>query len=327
VPAEIRKWAVEVDVSEVLPFGPGQVMRGWVTGPPDDGPSPRTAFYCLAGGHCSTRYFDLQVDGYADYSMAEYLARRGSLVISLDHPGIGTSAPVYDLCTLTPGRVAAAHHLAVREITERLEKGVLAPDVGPVAVSQLIGVGHSMGGMIAVVQQARHSSFDALAVLGHGGDGLPTLLSEVEKAVVEGPFETVEDRIADLARERARPGSGGRARRLPPGSFFASDVPRPVRDAFAAQQTELLHTCGLTSIIPGAADREKAAIDAPVFLAFGDQDLTSDYRSGLSRYSSVTDATLLTLAPSGHCHNQSSSRIRLWDRLERWAGTLDLKRC
>jgi pimeloyl-ACP methyl ester carboxylesterase len=191
-----------------------------------------------------------------------------------------------------------------------------------------------MGGMIAVVQQARHSSFDALAVLGHGGDGLSTLLTERERAVVNGPFETLEDRIADLARERALPESAGpesarpenasRPRRLRPGSFFASDVPRSVRGAFVAQQTELLHTCGLTSIISGATDRDKAAIDVPVFLAFGDQDLTSDYRSGLSRYSSVRDATLVTVAPSGHCHNQSSGRTRLWDRLERWAGALSL---
>jgi pimeloyl-ACP methyl ester carboxylesterase len=324
-----------------------------VIGPPGDGacsrrpsrpPSAQTVFYCLAGGRCSTSYFDFHVEGHPGYSMAEYLAGRGCVVISLDHPGIGSSSPVDDVFALTPSLVAAAHDLAVRDIAVRLEEGLLAPDLGPVAVSKLVGLGHSMGGMITVVQQARHSSFDALAVLGHGGDGLPTLLTERERAVVDGPFETLEDRIADLARERAlpesaraesadpqsahpesaRPENASRPRRLRPGSFFASDVPRSVRDAFVAQQTELLQTCGLTSMISGATDRYKAAIDVPVFLAFGDQDLTSDYRSGLSRYSSVRDATLVTVAPSGHCHNQSSSRTRLWDRLERWAGALSL---
>jgi pimeloyl-ACP methyl ester carboxylesterase len=319
-------------------------MRGWVIGRPGDGagswrrpprpPSAETVFYCLAGGRCSTSYFDFHVDGHPGYSMAEYLAGRGCVVISLDHPGIGSSTPVDDIYALTPSLVAAAHDLAVRDIAVRLEEGLLAPDLGPVAVSKLVGLGHSMGGMIAVVQQARHSSFDALAVLGHGGDGLPTLLTERERAVVNGPFETLEHRIADLAREKALPESAraesaraenaSRPRRLRPGSFFASDVPRSVRDAFVAQQTELLHTCGLTSMISGATDRDKAAIDVPVFLAFGDQDLTSDYRSGLSRYSSVRDSTLVTVAPSGHCHNQSSSRTRLWDRLERWAGALSL---
>jgi pimeloyl-ACP methyl ester carboxylesterase len=322
-------------------------MRGWVIGGPADGagprrrpprpPSSRTVFYCLAGGRCSTSYFDFQVEGHPGYSMAEYLARRGSVVISLDHPGIGSSAPVDDIFALTPGLVAAAHDLAVRDIAARLKRGLLASDLGPVAVCKLVGLGHSMGGMIAVVQQARHSNFDALAVLGHGGDGLPTLLTEAERAIVNGPFETLEGRIADLARERsrlerarpqsarpqsARAGSASRPRPLPPGSFFASDVPRSVRDAFVAQQTELLHTCGLMSMIPGATDRDKAVIGVPVLLAFGDQDLTGDYRSGLSRYSSVRDATLVTVTPSGHCHNQSSSRTGLWDRLERWAGEL-----
>jgi pimeloyl-ACP methyl ester carboxylesterase len=319
-------------------------MRGWVIGRLDDEPSPQTVFYCLAGGRCSTSYFDFQVDGHSGYSMAEYLARLGSVVISLDHPGIGSSTPVDDIFALTPSLVAAAHALAVGDIAVRLEEGLLASDLGPVGVSKIVGLGHSMGGMIAVVQQARYSSFDALAMLGHGGDGLPTLLTEAERAVVDGPFETVEDRITDLARKRARPESAGpegtlpesagpegtlpesaaRPRRLPAGSFFASDVPRSVRDAFVAQQTELLHTCGLASMLPGATDRDKAVIDVPVFLAFGDQDLTTDYRAGLSRYSSVTDATLVTVSPSGHCHNQSSSRTTLWDRLDRWAGALNL---
>jgi pimeloyl-ACP methyl ester carboxylesterase len=101
-----------------------------------------------------------------------------------------------------------------------------------------------------------------------------------------------------------------------------SRLPRPVRDAFIAQQTELLETCGLASMIPSATDGDKAAIDVPLFLAFGDHDLSADYRSGLSRYSSVRDATVVTVAGSGHCHNQSSRRIELWDRLGRWAGAL-----
>jgi pimeloyl-ACP methyl ester carboxylesterase len=295
--------------------------------PAHNEPGPQSAFYCLAGGRCSTSYFDLEVDGYDGYSMADYLAQRGSLVISMDHPGIGSSTPVDDIFALTPSLVAAAHDLALRDITGRLEGGLLAPDVDPTAVSRIIGLGHSMGGMIAVVQQARHSSFDALVVLGHGGDGLPTLLTEAEKVVVNGPAETVEDRIAPLARKRAGSGNGQAPRRLPPGSFFASDVPRAVRDAFVAQQTTLLHTCGLSSMIPGATDGDKAVIDVPVFFGFGDQDLTRDYRSNLARYSSVTDATLVTVSPSGHCHNQSSSRRRLWDRIERWARALDLSRC
>jgi pimeloyl-ACP methyl ester carboxylesterase len=262
------------------------------------------------------------VDGHTDYSMAEYLARRGFLVVSLDHPGIGLSTPVDDLFELTPGRLAAAHDLAAREIRGALVAGQVTPELGPLASVHFTGVGHSMGGMVVGVQQARHSTFDALAVLGHGGDGLASLLNAAERAIVEGPAEGLDDRMVALARERARRDYERPARRLPPGSFFGPDVPRPVRDAFLDQQTVLLETCGLASMIPSATDGDKAVIDVPLFLAFGDHDLSSDYRSGLSRYSSVTDATLLTVVGSGHCHNQSGRRIELWERLGRWAGAV-----
>jgi pimeloyl-ACP methyl ester carboxylesterase len=325
----IAYWSVEADVSAALPFGPGQVMRGWVCGPAA-GPTAGITFYCLAGGRCSTRYFDLHVDGHTDYSMAEYLARRGFIVIALDHPGIGLSTPVDDLFEVTPGRLAAAHDLAAREIRSELEAGRLVPDLSPLTSVRFIGVGHSMGGMALCVLQARHSTFEALAVLGHGGDGLPALLNEAERAVVEGRSDGLDDQLIALARERARRDDepragrdGGRgARRLPPGSFFGPDVPRAVRDAFLAQQTVLLETCGLASMIPSATDGHKASIDVPLFLAFGDHDLSAGYRSGLSRYSSVRDATLVTVVGSGHCHNQSSLRIELWERLGRWAGAL-----
>ena len=53
--------------------------------------------FCYAGGGCSTGYFDLQVEGLDGYSMADAFARRGSVVVAVDHPGIGVSDKVADL--------------------------------------------------------------------------------------------------------------------------------------------------------------------------------------------------------------------------------------
>ena len=332
----VARWSLEVEVPATEPgSGSRHLLRGWVCAPRDPDPSQRTVVaYCLAGGKCTTRYFDLHVGGHEGYSMAEHLARRGAVVVALDHPGVGASSPVDDACLLTPPVVAGAHHHAVGEVTAALAAGTLAPDLAPVQVARILAVGHSMGGMLAVVQQARHRSFDALAVLGHGGDGLPAFLTADERAVLdvvpdaptEGSPDERYERIAALARLRAAAaeangGPDGR-RRLPPGSFFAQDVPRAVRDAFVTQQTELLHACGLTSMIPGATDPEKAAIAVPLFLAFGDQDLTGDPMGCLAKYGAATDATLFVLADSGHCHNQASRRAELWDRMWRWVKAL-----
>jgi hypothetical protein len=80
----------------------------------------------------------------------------------------------------------------------------------------------------------------------------------------------------------------------------------------------------MASLIPGSTDAEKAAIDVPVFLGFGDHDLTADYVGSLSRYRSATDATLFVLSDSAHCHNQAVTRTVLWDRIVGWITCIDL---
>ena len=92
-----------------------------------------------------------------------------------------------------------------------------------------------------------------------------------------------------------------------------------MRAAFVAQQTDLIFSCGLTSMLPFATDRDKAAITVPVFLGFGEHDLTQDFAGSVGRYGSSNDITLYVLPGSAHCHNQSALRTDLWDRLAHWA--------
>jgi pimeloyl-ACP methyl ester carboxylesterase len=280
-------------------------LGGWVREPAGE---PVAVLGCLAGGTCTTAYFDLAVDAPGGWSMAEFMADRGFVVIALDHPGLGASAPVDDLFTVTPTVAAAAQAAALREVLATYE-GVPA-----------VGVGHSMGGMLLTVLQADHAVFDAVAVLGHGGDGLPEVLSDAEAAVaVDRPFAEIEAAIEVLARVRFAPDSPVPRTRPAKGPFLLPDVPEPVRAAFVAHQVSHLFTCGLTSMIPGATDATKAAIDVPVFLGFGDHDLTDDYEGARARYTAAPEAELFVLPGSGHCHNQATTRVQLWDRLADWA--------
>jgi pimeloyl-ACP methyl ester carboxylesterase len=306
---------VEVDVSAVVPF-PGQhYVRGW-TSTPDAaraGGSTVIVACCLAGGTCSSEYFDLRVEGYPGYSMAEHLAARGIVTIALDHLGVGTSSPVDDIYRLTPQLVSAVNDAAFRNVLARLASSTDAPLMA-------VGVGHSMGGMLVTVQQSRHRTFDALAVLGHGGDGLGSVLTD-DEAALEGNLDDMTEAIVQLARarfsNRPRPRRGAPV----PGSFLAEDVPVAVRKAFMRQQTSLLFTCGLTSMIPNATDDDKAEIDVPVFLGFGERDLTTDFDGSVERYPGA-DVTLYVVPGSAHCHNQSSNRVLLWDEIATWAERL-----
>ena len=279
---------LEIDVS------PGVRLGGWITAPGAiGGTTPVTLVYCLAGGGCTTGYFDMQLAGY---SMARHLADRGLVVVALDHLGIGRSAPVADLYLLTPEVVAAAHSVAVVELRRRVPAG-----------SRVVGMGHSMGGMIVDVQQARHRSFDSIAVLGASGAGLPEVVSDAERGA-RG------DQLIALARQRFGRGSTVERRSPAHGTYFTPDVPAAAREAFADQLAPLLPTCGLAAIVPGATDAEKAAVTVPVLLAFGEHDFCTDIDASVRRYASAP-TTAYELAGSGHCHNLASRRAELWDRL------------
>src|SRR4029077_4535268 len=160
-------------------------VRGWVF-VPDQAPEPGSTVgvaCCLPGGTCSTDYFDLHVSGFAHYSMAEHLASSGVISIALDHLGVGRSDRVEDIFLVTPQLASAVNDFAVRAVLKGLRD---RPWGGPELVT--FGVGHSMGGMLATVQQARHRTFDGLIVLGHGGDGLPAVLT-VEEQSISGPLD------------------------------------------------------------------------------------------------------------------------------------------
>lgn len=327
-----RPIPVEVDVGPV-PGARRAVLRGWVragsrrpgaaSSPgPTAGTEATPVVYCLAGGGCGTAYFDLQVKGHPGYSMAEHLAARDVVVVALDHLGIGSSDPVEDLFAVTPTVLAACHHRAVEEVLGRLRTGRLASGMAPVERPFAVGLGHSMGGMLAVVQQARHRSFDALVLLGTGGSGLPEVLTEEERSLAGPDLASIEDEIVRLARVRFAPGStvGRRKPRL--GGFFTDDVPAAVREAFARHAVPLLPVGGLASMIPFSTHCERAAVTVPIFLGFGDHDLLDDYLGNLGQYRSLTDVALFVLPGSGHCHNQAAGRHRLWDRIVAWIDAL-----
>ena len=305
---------VEVDVSALVPFAGRHCVRGWVFVPdqaPESGSTVGVAC-CLPGGTCSTDYFDLHVSGFAHYSMAEHLASSGVITIALDHLGVGRSDRVEDIFLVTPQLASAVNDFAVRAVLKGLRD---RPWGGAHLVT--FGVGHSMGGMLATVQQARHRTFDGLIVLGHGGDGLPAVLT-VEEQTISGPLDEATPAIIAAARTRFAHPPPVERRGLVPGSFLSDDVPDAVRHAFVGQQTSLLFTCGLTSMIPNVTDDEKAHIEVPVLVAFGDHDLTDAYERSAARYTASHDVALYVLPGSAHCHNQASSRTRLWDRMAEW---------
>jgi hypothetical protein len=309
--------SIEVDVSAAVPLPGRHVMSGIVVAPPTL--SRPLVWCCLPGGGCTRAYFDLVVDGDdTSYSMAAHLAGAGGVVLALDHLGTGASSRLDDPFLVTPEILASAHHAAWTKLLARLRKGSLLPGLPGVDSFVPIGLGHSMGAMIAIMQQARHETFAALVNLGAAGAGLPEHLRHPEWATVE--VGSLRSSLVDLARVQfGGPPTAGRVPR-----FHADDVPSSVRAAFRQQQTDLLPSCALASLLPSFIDAERAAITVPLFLGFAEHDLSSGAHDSVPHYPSSSDITLFVLAGSAHCTNQASRRRQLWERLLGWARSAPL---
>jgi pimeloyl-ACP methyl ester carboxylesterase len=305
----VNSRTLRVDVSDVAPAGVHE-LAAEIFEPDEVGDEP-VVLCCLPGGGMSRGYFDVQAPPeFGNYSMARHLADRGFVVVTLDPPAVGESDAPDDGYVLTPDVVADADAAAFARVLEQW------PGARP------IGVGHSAGALLTVVQQARHRTYRALGLLGFGNGGHERFaLSMTELGVGEDPV-ALRAAIVDLTRQRFD-------RPLPRGSTATSDfllggmdVPPPVLEALGSVKSCLLAVVGLTSMIPGSVGPEMAAIDVPVFLGLGDRDIAGEPRGIPAYFTGSHDISLFVLAGTGHNHNVSPRREQLWDRLAAWARQL-----
>jgi hypothetical protein len=253
--------------------------------------------------------------------MAAHLAGAGGVVLALDHLGTGMSSPVDDNFVVTPEVLASASHGAFSELLGRLARGTLMTGLGPLPALVPIGLGHSMGAMITIIGQARYGTYHAVVNLGGGGAGLPDHLHDPLWTTWDPAL--VRTSLVELAHVQFDGTTAGRDRERPrPGLFHADDVPAPVLAAFRGQLTNLLPACALASMVPSFSDAERGAVDVPLFLGFGEHDLSQVPHDSVSRFRSCPDITLFVVPGSGHCHNQAGNRHQLWDRMLDWARTV-----
>ena len=269
----------------------------------------------------SRRYWDLDVPAeLGNYSMAAHMAAAGFIAVTVDHLGVGESSRPDDGYALNPQLLADVNACATAQVLHGLRSGSLISGLAPQPDLRSIGVGHSTGASLTVHQQARHRSHAAIALLGYGGRGLPSHLTDEEKAYADDPERLRRD-IVDLTRARYGDPLPMMARG---SSEFLVAVPmeEPVHQALVEARTNLLALAGYSSMIPGNAGPEMAAIEVPVFVGLGDKDIGESPYDVPGEFTASHDITLFVLDESGHNHNVSPNRQRLWDRLIAWAGAV-----
>ena len=281
------------------------------------------AFVCLPGGGMNRRFYNLEPDETDDsFSFAQQMAKRGFISVLIDHLGIGESDRPEDGYALTPEILTWANAGAARYIINGLRKGSLGTQAMPNLVS--IGVGHSMGAMLTVLQQAGYHQHDALVLLGFGTRGLPDYLKPEARELAADPAK-VRAELVRLARDffsvpypRITRGPRGGSTDL----YGAGNVdPRGV-EAIKAAIEPILPVPAFMSMLPGNVAPEAAQIDVPVFLGIGEKDLVGPPQDVPAAFSGSPAVTLHILPGAGHSHFLFPARTELFDKVAGWARTI-----
>ena len=303
--------------SSATPDGVGEVaIAATLYAPAEVDEQDLRVLVCWPGGSYGRDYWDIQLPGRDGHSFAEHMTARGFVVIAADPLGVGDSDRPEDGTLCTYAALADAAHGAVQLLRARLTDGTLVADLPPIAAARIVGVGHSMGGGLVVLQQARWGSYDTIAVLGytHGvkarsvpsGDDASRRATAVEQAKgFWGEQWDARYGIVDKAPHQIWL-NGPDA----PADIVAADNANAVIWP-AEPYVDALHV--------GYTAAYAARVTTPVLIAFGEFDIAEQPRDEAAFYEGCDDITLFVLSGSYHCHNFQEGRSRLWDRLGAWA--------
>lgn len=274
---------------------------------------------CLPGGGMNRRFFDLlPSDGDQSFSFARHMRERGFIVVLVDHLGIGESDQPEDGYALTPDVLATANQQVAATVLKGMRDGTLIPDLPALPSLKSIGVGHSMGAMMTVLQQARAQQYDALVLLGFGTHGLPQFLKPEARELAKNQG-AVRAELVRLARDmfvQPYPRIG----RSPRGDDLYGSGKADPRGVSALKDAiePLLPVPCFMSMLPDNVAPEAAQINVPVFVGVGERDMTGDPALLPAAYPASPAVTLHILPEAGHSHFLFPSRLGLFDRLTDW---------
>lgn len=260
---------------------------------------------CLPGGTYTRAYWHFDVPGRAGYNFAEYAVQHGFSVVAIDPLGTGGSSR--PACDIDLADIAAALAGATTKLDEHTG-----------GAGRPIVCAHSLGGYLAILQQAEFSSYAAMALLGCTNQHVAPLNLDaafIAKAATRaGRTELVEQITAAIPEPYIQTPRGDLQ-----SWFHLSDVPPDVIDADHAGTLSVVPRHFGAGAIPGITADEAGLIDVPVFLGYGAVDVSPDPGAEAGFYRRSPEVTTTVLPSSGHCHNMASTRRQLWQQLVSWA--------
>lgn len=259
--------------------------------------------FCLSGGGLTRDYFDLA----PYYSFATRMTERGYSVITMDHPGIASNALPTSHPYFTPRDAATYLNQALNQW---------------IGNAPVIGIGHSMGGMMIMLMQGAHGSFSGLGLFGSSAGGLDWGLSEHEKQYInqEANFKSDLEKLA-LAKFG---GPYSRASGGPSGESITfggetTELTKRLREI----SCEMNSASAMMSMMRGSFKTEVEAITVPLLFAFGDHDIGIPPKDVPKDFINAKSAEVIILENTGHNHFAFKSIETLCKKLDHWASNLD----
>jgi pimeloyl-ACP methyl ester carboxylesterase len=300
-----------IDVSSALPFNPEPAALAATVWPAPHG-RPTAVLVCWPGGSYSRQYWDMRLDGFEGYSFAQHLAARGFTVVAIDPLGVGDSSRPEDVDAVTLETMAAAASEAVRTV-----RAEFAGEDLPV-----IGVGHSLGACLTIVEQALFSSYDAVVNLGftHGAKitHTPATADDAGRAALDLAIDQAKGFFPDEWDD-----GYALAPRAPNHAWLHDpDVPREIIAEDDRRASAWPRQSYVGALLAGHSASYAAQVTVPVLVGFGEHDVPEHPHDDVGFYGASHDVTLVVLPGSAHCHNFAGTRTVLWDRLADWAGSI-----
>jgi pimeloyl-ACP methyl ester carboxylesterase len=245
----------------------------------------------IHGGGYSRKYWHPQFRDFPGYSFAEHVTATGKALLTIDMLGMGESSAPEPESKLSRMKIAAACDTAVRKVVA---------DLG--GDFSITGIGHSMGGLMAITIQAAHTTFDRLAVLGW----------------TNAPMQLGDTDIAEMMAAIPAYGYLPSPRKPLRALCFLPDVPMDLIEADEAQRSLSPSCLGRDALTPGIVHAATASIICPVFIQHGAVDTSPDPHAEAAYFRSSPSVTVFVLEGSAHCHNFATTRLAGWQALDDW---------
>lgn len=286
----------------------------WVFAPPPQAlPAEPIVLDLYAGWPHDKGYWHI-VPSWDDgsYSLAQYLVEHHrAIVVASDDLGLGESSRPADGMKLTRDTLAVSRAQVADAIRAKLAAGTLVSELPPLPSTRLVGIGHGTGAFMLHRVQAQYQPYDAVAFFGwtHGSPQLG-LVDQAALVAALHPDQHGYAVLPPLERQALR------------HCFYQPDVAASLIALDEASEAALPGGLMADLFRPGAAKADAEAIQAHVFLGFGEQDVSRNPSKEAAYYPRAASVTDCVQPDAAHFHLFAPTRQVLWKALGIWLARL-----